>query len=338
MVLWGTQFGKQLPFPISIECNAGCGQNQTLQPRALGSYDSMCPGDFIWCPPCFSPRCGKTPSWWEGGMRRVWMEEGVVVLTVLFYFNDQESISVFSEDMCMCVYQLFVLRWVRSWLAQISELFALSAHENTDFEINCTKPLSLGFFMSGQMQAKAGGAREGPKGWGHLPHLKGAAFEWPQTGWARGSTAQRAQTCWFPREARNPDIYVKLPTFKMLANNSGILCWPLVTRRSAEEFSGKGRRDLKCAITPAPLPWQNSWNEGCIRNGDVEPVMFGYIILGKKRNKVVTLHLKQRRIPRLYRQQHEGRSSCPASSSSFCKYSSHSQNCLASEGKERKSH
>lgn len=56
-----------------------------------------------------------------------------------------------------------------------------------DFEINCTKPLSLDSFMSGQMQAKAGGAWEGPKGWGHLPHLKGAAFEWPQTGWARGS-------------------------------------------------------------------------------------------------------------------------------------------------------
>lgn len=61
----------------------------------------------------FSPVWEDPPGgWWEGGMRRVWMEEGVVVLTVLFYFNDQESISVFSEDMCVCVcvYQLFVLK------------------------------------------------------------------------------------------------------------------------------------------------------------------------------------------------------------------------------------
>lgn len=48
-------------------------------------------------------------------------------------------------------------------------------------------------------------------------------------------------------------------------------------------------------------------------------------------NHFTTLHLKQRRIPLPYPQQHEGRLSCPVFSFGSCRCSSHSQCCLLKE-------
>ena len=57
----------------------------------------------------------------------------------------------------------------------------------------------------------------------------------------------------------------------------------------------------------------------------------------ERKQGLATLHQKQKRIPLLYCPQREGRSSCPASSSLFYRYSSHSQYCLENEGKDHKS-
>lgn len=90
-----------------------------------------------------------------------------------------------------------------------------------DFEINWTKSLNLGCVLQRvRLRQRQVGCRR------RLPYRKGAAFEQPQTTWAGGSTAQCAQICWFFREARNPDFYVKFPSFKMLATNPIILCRP----------------------------------------------------------------------------------------------------------------
>lgn len=62
--------------------------------------------------------------------------------------------------------------------------------ENMDFG---PKPSILALsFMNGQTLAKAGKVQEGPKVWRHLPHLKGADFEWPQRGLGEQSGVLRS--------------------------------------------------------------------------------------------------------------------------------------------------
>lgn len=102
--------------------------------------------------------------------------------------------------------------------------------ENMDFG---PKPSVLALsFMNGQTLAKAGKVQEGPKVWRHLPHLKGADFEWPQRG--LGGAVWCAQISWFFRKARNSDFYGKFPSFKMLATNSFILYRPKTLCRSVD--------------------------------------------------------------------------------------------------------
>lgn len=164
---------------------------------------------------------------------------------------------------------------------------------------------------------------------------------------------------WFFRKARNSDFYGKFPSFKMLATNSFILYRPKTLCRSVDlAFGHRGcwwQPCKKCSVgkdslrrateswnLPSPLrladPWENSSNGGVSKKwGCLASHSWLHNPRKDRKQGVATLHQKQRRIPLLYRLQHEGRSSCPASSSLFYRYSSHSQYCLANEGKDRSS-
>ena len=173
-----------------------------------------------------------------------------------------------------------------------------------DCGINWTETLNLGSFTDGQTQAKAGGVQEGPKFWRRLPHLKGAAFEWPQTTEAGGSTAQCAQICWFSQEDRNPDFYVKSPNIKVLATHTIILCRPKTLYWSVDlAFGHHGcqQQPRRCSLykdswtrateswnlpSPPPLakPWENNSNRGMSKKWCLASHSWVHN-LGKKGNK-----------------------------------------------------
>lgn len=124
------------------------------------------------------------------------------------------------------------------------------------------------------------------------------------------------------------------------------------------------------SLSPPPLPWLYKYktcpyaslvrikhqrpkmvllgtHRGSDRSSTIVPNelcshwMTKLILRTKKQNKkpathifLVTLHLKQRKIQRLYLQQHEGRWNCPVSSFVFCRYSLHFQCYLTIHGCE----
>ena len=136
---------------------------------------------------------------------------------MVFYFNQQESAAVFSE--CICVYPFF--GYTKTAMKRTFSSFRITVwrtDENMDFGILWARILNLGSFMNGQTLVKASKVQEGPQVWRHLPHLKGAAFEWPQEGLE--GAVWCAQICWFSRKVRCLDFYGKFPSFTLLATNS----------------------------------------------------------------------------------------------------------------------
>lgn len=100
-----------------------------------------------------------------------------------------------------------------------------------------------------------------------------------------------------------------------------------------------GKDSLGRAVTSSPC-WalRKQLKSGVSKKGGGSASLSWLYHPWKERKQgLATLHQKQKRIPLLYRPQREGRSSCPASSSLFYRYSSHSQYCLENEGKDHKS-
>ena len=117
---------------------------------------------------------------------------------------------------------------------------------------------------------------------------------------------------------------------------------PLATRAAAASHAQSGPWVRIPSGGPSPLPlaelWENSSNEEVSKKGGCSASLsWFHSPLKERKQGLATLHQKQKRIPLLYCPQREGRSSCPASSSLFYRYSSHSQYCLENEGKDHKS-
>lgn len=75
----------------------------------------------------------------------------------IFSFNDRESVSVFPEYVCMCVYKFFCPEMsMKQTCSNFRIICFVCFNDNTDFEISGTKPVSLGSVFYEQSHAGRG--------------------------------------------------------------------------------------------------------------------------------------------------------------------------------------